>query len=97
MCKTAAALLPCCRWALFLDQTARPSPPLQAQAGIEDGGRAWGGWPEGAPAQALAGLSAVYAEMIQPKFQLKVRGGVGWECRASQRVAACWLPPLPAA
>lgn len=30
------------------------------------------GWLEGAPPQALAGLSAVYAALIQPKFQLKV-------------------------
>ncbi|PSC68988.1 nipped-B B isoform X2 [Micractinium conductrix] len=30
------------------------------------------GWAEGAPPQALAGLSAVYAALIQPKFQLKV-------------------------
>lgn len=53
-----------------------PPPPgaVQAQQAAAGGGdEAWGGWPEGAPAQALAGLSAVYAEMIQPKFQLKVR------------------------
>lgn len=44
-----------------------------------------GGWAEGAPAQARAGLSAVFAELIQPKFQLKAR----WACWA------CWAPLRP--
>lgn len=47
-----------------------PRAPLPSQAAGEPAAKR--GWPEGAPAQALAGLSAVYAALIQPKFQLKV-------------------------
>lgn len=34
------------------------------------------GWAEGAPAQALAGLSAAYAEVVQPSNKMKVRAVV---------------------
>ena len=33
--------------------------------------RGGGGWADGAPPQALAGLSAVFSAVVQPKFQLK--------------------------
>ena len=45
-------------------------PPLPQASGEAQSARS--GWAEGAPAQALAGLCAVYAQLIQPKFQLKV-------------------------
>ena len=73
-----AACCPCCVRCGARCPHARPDnravpPPLQASG---EGGTARG-WAEGAPPQALAGLSAVYAELIQPKFQLKVRWGPG--------------------
>jgi hypothetical protein len=57
----------------MLCRTSCPaSAALKPQQASGEAQSARSGWGEGAPAQALAGLSAVYAQLIQPKFQLKV-------------------------
>lgn len=75
VCRISGPLLDCLP-ALTLDPAncmralpTRPPSPVQQVTG-EAGQR---GWAEGAPAQALAGLSAAYAEVVQPNNKMKVR------------------------
>lgn len=58
--------LPCPALPPALAPSSRPT--QQAAGESLSGSRAWS---EGAPAQAMAGLSAVFAALIQPRFQLK--------------------------
>lgn len=69
-CQQLLCALPCPAIPrLFHFAPCLPALPAVQAAGEPAGER---GWPEGAPPQVLAGLSAVYSALIQPKFQLKV-------------------------